>query len=224
MSSRFLNYFNSSIFKKNTMAITGLLLCGFLVTHLAGNLLIFVGPQTFNSYSHTLISNPFIIPAEIILALIFLSHIFMAIRLTIENKLARPTNYYSKVPTGRGATFASSTMPITGFIILAFLIWHILKIKFGPEYSVTYDGVVMRDFYRLLTHFFQNKLHVIGYILSVAALGVHLSHGFWSAFQSLGFNHPKYNCCIKCAAKVFAVIIFIGYSALPLYFYYKGGQ
>ena len=89
-------------------------------THLAGNLLIFVGPEAFNYYAHKLTSNPLIYVAEAILAAIFLGHMGMAIKVTMENKAARPEGYYMKTKTGRGSTFASSTMPYTGLILLAF--------------------------------------------------------------------------------------------------------
>jgi succinate dehydrogenase / fumarate reductase, cytochrome b subunit len=204
-------------------AVTGLMLCGFLVTHLAGNCLIYVGAQSFNTYAHTLITNPFIYVAEAVLALIFLSHIGMAMKLTLENKQARPDGYYMKASTGRGATFASSTMPYTGLIILAFLIWHLVAIKFGPEYTATYEGVAMRDLHRLLLEYFSEPLHVGLYVFCMVALGIHVSHGFWSAFQSLGFNHPRYNCGISIISKIFALVMTVGYSALPIWCYLQGG-
>ncbi len=219
-----LKRFTSSIIKKQIMGITGLLLCGFLVTHLAGNCLIYVGAQAFNTYAHTLITNPFIYVAEAILALIFFTHIGLAICLTWENKSARPQNYCKKARTGRGSTFASSTMLITGLIILAFLIFHIWHFKFGPYYPVNYGDGEMRDLYLLLMEYFQNPLAVTWYIVAMLALGLHLSHGFWSAFQSLGFNHPKYNNFLHLKAKAFAAIIALGFAALPLYCYIQGDR
>jgi len=223
MGSHLYTYLKTSIVKKQIMGLTGLLLCGFLISHLAGNCLIYVGPKAFNSYAHALVSNPLIYVAEAILASIFLVHIGLGITLTMQNKAARPVGYYVKTKTGRGATFASSTMPYTGIIILLFLIWHIVNFKFGTYYEVTHDGIVMRDLYRLLIEYFHNPLHVAGYIFAMLAMGIHLSHGFWSAFQSVGFNHPKYNCLIKCGAKVFAVAMTLGFSALPVFCYFKGG-
>lgn len=214
----------TSICKKQIMAISGLLLCGFLTAHLAGNFLLFMGPDSFNHYGHLIVTNPLLLPAEMGLITLFLLHILMAIKLTIENKSARPDKYYLKVKTGRGATFASSTMPYTGMIILIFLIWHLVTVKYGAYYITQVDGVEMRDLYRLLSQNFSNPLHVTGYIFCVCALGLHVSHGFWSAFQSLGINHPKYNCALKCVSKIFGLIMALGYSALPLFMYLKGGQ
>lgn len=224
MLKRFLTVATSSVMKKQAMGVTGLLLCGFLVSHLAGNCLIYFGPEAFNTYAHKLVTNPLIYIAEAILALIFLSHIALAARLTIENKMARPTSYYMRQATGRGSTLASSTMPITGIIILIFLVLHIIQFKFGAYYEATYDGVVMRDLYRLLIEYFSSPLAVAWYIFCMLALGLHVSHGFWSAFQSIGFNHPKYTPVLKLLAKLYALVITVGFSALPIYCYMQGGK
>lgn len=220
MSLRF--YLSSSVMKKQIMGITGLMLCGFLITHLAGNFLIFVGPDAFNKYAYTLTSNPLIYVAEFILAAIFLTHLGLAIKLTMENKAARPQNYYIKQKTGRGATFASSTMPYTGLLILVFLVSHLLHFKFGPMHSAVVGGIEMRDIYKTVVDYFISPLNVAWYIFCMIALGIHVSHGFWSAFQSIGFNHPKYNCLVKFASKAFGVLVTIGYSALPIFCHLQG--
>ena len=200
------------------MGATGLLLCGFLIMHLGGNCLIYLGPTAFNTYAHILISNPFIKVAEAGLLSIFIIHIFLAFRLFIENKRARGRSYYIKKHTGRGTTFASFTMPYTGIITLVFLIFHLLHIKFGPHYVTAHpSGVVIRDFYRLLVEYFASPWTVSWYIFAQICLGLHVSHGFWSAFQSLGFNHPRYTRWLKIIAKIYGVIIAVGFSALPLY-------
>lgn len=224
MSTSLVARCSTSVVKKVAMGITGLLLCGFLVSHLLGNFLIFVGADAFNLYAHTLTSNPLIYGAEAVLLLIFLVHLFMAIRLVIENKLARPTPYYVKKPTGRGATFASSTMPITGVIILVFLVLHLIQFKYGTYYESNVAGTVMRDLYKTVIEFFKQPLNVVWYVVAMAALSVHVSHGFWSAFQSIGFSHPKYTPCVNRFAKVFAVVVFLGYSALPIFCFLQGGQ
>jgi succinate dehydrogenase / fumarate reductase cytochrome b subunit len=224
MLKRFLTVMSSSVMKKQIMGITGLMLCGFLVTHMAGNFLIFVGPEAFNTYAYTLTSNPLIYVAEAVLAAIFLTHIGLAMKLTIENKMARPTNYYMRQTTGRGSTLASSTMPITGLLILVFLVFHILHLKFGPEYPITHSGVEMRDLYRLLVEYFSSKLAVAWYILCMAGLALHVSHGFWSAFQSIGFNHPKYMPLLQVASKLYALAMFFGFSSFPIYLHLQGGN
>ena len=214
----------TSVTKKQIMGITGLLLCGFLLGHLAGNLLLFVGPEAFNKYSHALTSNKAIYIVEAILALIFISHIAMAIRLTMENKAARPEGYYMRKHSGRGSTFASSTMPYTGMIGFVFLVLHILGIKFGAYYEATYDGVVIRDVYRTTIELFQNPANIGFYVIAVVALGIHVSHGFWSAFQSLGFNHPKYMPKIQLVSKLFGLLVAVGFGALPIVCYFLGAK
>ena len=224
MFSKLLNYLNSSIIKKQTMGIAGLLLCGFITMHLLGNLLIFVGPEAFNLYAHTLTSNPLIYAAEAGLLAIFLVHLGVGIRLTIENNNARPQKYYMKQPTGRGANFSSSTMPYTGIIILIFVIFHILGLKFGTYYETSYDGVKMRDLYKLVMEYFRQPSAVLGYVVAMLSLGIHLRLGFWSSFQSLGFNHPKYNNLLILISKAFAFVMAIGFSSLPIFCFYKGGN
>ena len=216
-------YMRTSVVRKQVMAITGLLLSGFLITHLAGNFLIFVSADAFNKYAHTLTSNPAIYLAEAVLALIFLSHIGTAFSLSIQNKKARPTNYYMFQPTGRGATFASRTMLITGSIVGAFLIWHILGLKFGTYYETTVDGIVMRDLHKLVIEYFQNFGNVVGYVIGMISIGIHLSHGFWSAFQSIGFSHPKYNSLLQCKAKFLGFLIAVRFSSFPLYIFFGMG-
>ena len=214
----------SSIVKKQLMALTGLALCGFLVVHLVGNLLILVGARAFNSYAHLLTSNSFIYVAEAGLLAIFLLHILLAIVMTVQNIRARgEQGYYKKVRTGRGATIASSTMPYTGLVILIFLIFHIWHIKFGPHYPVYYQGVEMRDLYRLLLEYFRSPYATIWYVVAQVCLGIHLSHGFSSSFQSLGFNHPRYSSWIKKIGLVYALAMALGFSLLAIYLFYKGG-
>ena len=217
-------YYSVSIIKKQVMAVTGLLLCGFLVSHLAGNCLIYIGPKAFNTYAHVLITHPLIYVAEVILGLIFIGHVTLAVWVELENYYARPVKYHMKKHTGRGSTFASSTMKYTGLIILVFLIIHIKSFKFGTYYSATYDGVEMRDLYKLLLEYFSDPINVLWYIFSMLALGLHVSHGFWSAFQTLGVNHPRYNHPLRCFSFFFAVAISLGYIALPIYCYLQGAR
>lgn len=222
MSGQIRKILSSSIVKKQILAASGLCLCGFLIVHLLGNCLIYVGADAFNLYAHTLINSPLIYPAEFILFFLFLIHIVVAISLVIENHRARPEKYYMKVHTGRGANLASSTMPYTGIITLIFLITHLIHFKFGTEYLTILDEEEVRDIYRLVMEYFADPLHVFWYIIAVCVLGVHISHGFWSAFQSLGIDHPNYNLLLKKASKGFGIVVGLGYSALPVFCYLKG--
>lgn len=214
----------SSIGKKQIMGVTGLLLCGFLVSHFIGNCTMLISADAFNKYSHALTSNPLIYGAEAVLVLLFLSHIVMGIRVTIENKKARPIPYYSYEMSGHGATLASRTMPITGLIALVFLVLHILGLKYGTHYTTTIDGIEMRDIYKTTIEYFADPLHIAGYIIAMVALGIHTAHGFWSAFQSLGLNHPKYMPKIQCTSKLFGLAVAIGFSIFPIFCYLQGGN
>lgn len=223
MSSKSSSSFLNSVVKKQIMGITGLLLCGFVLAHLLGNMTLFIGSDAFNKYAHTLASNPLIYVAEAGLLAIFLAHIVMAIKLIIENRAARPIPYaYSRKHSGRGATFASSTMPISGILTLVFLVVHIMGLKFGTVYTTEVHGVVMRDLYKTTIEYFQDPLHVLFYVIAVVSLGIHVSHGFWSAFQSLGLNHPKYMPKLKCAAWAFGLLVGGGFSALAVFCYFQG--
>lgn len=205
---------SSSIGKKVVVAIAGLLLCGFLLTHLAGNMFLFVGEQAFNRYADALMANPAIIPAEIVLASIFLVHILLSLKVTWENRQARPTRYEMFVSKG-GRTLGSSTMAVSGLLLLTFLVVHIKTFKF-VDHS---DGL-----YRVVMDAFANKLYSGFYVVAMCALGLHLSHGVQSAFQTFGLRHPRYTPLIKAAGIFFAAAVATGFATLPIWAgFIKGG-
>ena len=203
------------------MALTGFGLVGFTASHLLGNLLILLGPDAFNKYAYTLTSNPLIYVAEAGLLGMFLLHLFLAVVLKLENIAARPQNYYVKVKTGRGETFASSTMPYTGIILLIFVVIHLLNFKFGSNYPTTVDGVEMRDLYRTVVEYFANPLYVAWYVVAMIALGLHTSHGFQSVFQTWGFNHPKYTPVIQTASLAYGLFVGAGFSILAIFCHFQ---
>lgn len=215
------NYLTSSIGKKQVMAVTGLGLLGFTATHLLGNLLLFLGPEAFNNYGYTLTSNKLLLVAEAGLLGMFLVHILLAVVTRIENSGARPERYYVKVRTGHGETIASKTMPITGAIIGVFVVIHLINFKFGAHYTVTYDGVEMRDLYKLVVMYFANPLYVAWYVFAMLALGLHTSHGLQSSFQSLGANHPKYTPIVQGLSMAYGVVVAVGFSALAIFCHFQ---
>lgn len=215
------NYFTSSIGKKQIMALTGFGLIGFTLTHLMGNFLILVGPDAFNFYAYKLTSNPLIYVAEAALAGMFIGHILLAVLLKLQNSSARDRSYFTKVKTGRGETFASSTMPYTGTVLLVFLIIHLLNFKFGSQYQVTVDGIQMRDLYRTVVEYFANPLYVSWYVFAMLCLGLHTSHGFHSMFQSWGINHPKYTPTIKTLAQAYGLFVAVGFSGLAIFCHFQ---
>ena len=111
-------------------------------------------------------------------------------------------------------------MAYTGSLILVFIILHIITFKYGTHYDATYGGVVMRDLHRLIIEVFQQTEYVAWYLLCLVLLAFHLSHGFASSFQSLGFRHPKYSQPLKCLSVIYAVIVAVGFISQPLYVYF----
>jgi len=207
--SWFFRFLTSSIGKKLQMAATGLLLCGFLVAHLAGNLLLYKGPDAFNHYARSLESNVLLPFAEIGLLLLFLVHILTALRLSWENKKARPAPYAQGRWAG-GKTWGSATMLASGFLILVFLILHVKAFRFAPESE---EG----DLFRLVTSTLARKGWSVFYAAAMAALALHLSHGFQGGFQTFGVNHPRYTPAIKAAGWAFAVLICAGFASIAVW-------
>lgn len=208
--------YNSSIGKKIIMAITGALLFGFLISHLAGNLLMFCGAEAYNNYSHALISNPLIYVAEFFLVAVFLGHIVNGIVLTIQNKKARPVGYAMSKSLGE-KSIASQTMIWSGLIVFYFLVIHLVTFKFGTDVSpASSDGV--RDLYSLVVARFSEKDYSIFYIMCMVMLGFHLSHAIQSLFRTLGLSHPRYLAVIKILSIITGIGIAAGYSIFPIYF------
>ena len=211
--SWFAGLISSSIGKKQLMALTGLLLCGFLSTHLAGNYLLLVGRDAFNAYAETLTSNKlFLYTAETILFSIFAVHIGLACKLTLQNRAARPVRYAVRGSRGN-SSFASRNMFVTGLIVLVFLVLHLIHFRLADTSTATlYDIVEER---------FRSIPYVVYYVFSSCVLGIHLWHGFQSAFRSLGIEHPKYTPILVCLGRLFAVVCAIGYSVLPVFMYFQ---
>ena len=216
MSSR-TRVFATSVGSKLLIGLTGLALFLFLITHIAGNALILLGRTTFNSYSHTLTSNPLIPLIEIVLLLVFLLHIVKTVSMYLGNQQARPVAYQAKKSRGAPSrrTFSSKTMIITGLWLLIFVIIHVRTFKYGPDYPSDIDGV--RDLYRLVLENFHSPLSVAFYVLSMLVVWSHLRHGAASAVQSLGLSHPRWTPRVLTAGKVFAAVIGGGFILITLY-------
>jgi succinate dehydrogenase / fumarate reductase cytochrome b subunit len=213
---RVIRFLESSIGKKMMVAVAGLLLCGFLITHLLGNLLLFVGAGAFNKYASTLEHNPLLPLAEIGLAVLFLIHIALSVRARLANMAARPTGY--QVTADKGArTPGSRSMAISGSLILLFLIVHLKTFRFAAK------EMRESDMYQLVTSAFTNPLYAGFYVLALIGLGLHLSHGFQSGFQTLGLNHPRYSPLIRKLGLAFAILVALGFASMPVYFGFLGG-
>ena len=219
--TRFRRYFSSSVGTKLLIGITGLLLFLYLVLHLAGNALIFAGPELFNEYSHRLISNPLIVPIELALLLVFILHVYKAVRMVIANAAARPIAYRKKVNAGHTSrkSFSSSTMIASGLIVLLFVLVHVKQFKFGSYYLTVANGDV-RDLYRTEIEVFQHPLWVVFYVIGTLVVGLHLRHGIASGFQSIGFDHPVYTRRLTAWAIVLAALIGGGLAFIPIWVYF----
>ena len=210
-SSRLFEFLESSIGKKIMVAAAGLLLCGFLITHLLGNLLMFVGGDAFNRYAEALEHNPLLPVAEVGLVALFVLHIVLSARATLANRAARPEGY--QVYKGKGArTPGSRTMAYTGTLILVFLIIHVATFKYDI------GGLKGTDLFAHVLGWFANPFYAAFYILAVGGVGLHLSHGVQSAFQTFGLNHTRYTPLVRKVGLAFAFLIFVGFASLPVYF------
>jgi succinate dehydrogenase / fumarate reductase cytochrome b subunit len=199
----------SSIGKKLIMALTGLCFIGFLLAHLAGNLTLYAGKDVFHHYAESLQRlGPLLWVFESGLILFAVTHILMGATLFYENFSARPQRYAVN-KSGGGRTLGSATMPYTGIFLLIFVIIHLLNFTFVEKSD--------RPLFQILTETFAKPGYLVFYLTAMAVAAVHVSHGFWSAFQTMGANHPKYMPAIRNAGLVIAVIVGLGFGFLPIY-------
>lgn len=217
--NRKVSFFSTTIGMKYLMGLSGLIWTGFVLVHMLGNVLLFVGADAYNSYSHLLTSGKLIYLIEGLLIASIVSHVALGIRLTIKNKQARPQGYAVAAVKDKSSTLASRTMIIHGPILLFFIIYHLITFKYGPYYETKVDGVVMRDIYKLVVEVFSEPAYVIGYLICMVLLGMHLSHGVSSVFQSIGFNHRAYENKIKCFGYAYSFVVMGGFLSQPIFVY-----
>ena len=217
--SSFRRVFSSSVGTKLLIGLTGLLLFAYLLLHLAGNMLVFAGQDTFNAYSHMLISNPLVVPVEIGLIGVFLLHVYKTVTMWLRNQRARPVGYQKKSWAGHTSrkSLSSTTMIWTGLIILLFVGVHLQQFKFGPWYQIGDPPV--RDLYRTEADVFTSPLWVGIYVVCMILIGFHLRHGISSAFQSLGVDHPVYTKRLVALGTILAVLIAAGFAVIPIWVY-----
>lgn len=200
----------ASIFKKTLMAVTGLAWFLFLVGHLSGNFLLFKGADAFNAYAQLLESTGVLLYiAEIGLIVFLATHIYSGVRTTIENRSARPQAYDVQTTRGRASVFSRSMMA-GGIIIVLFIVTHVAMFKFGDH---TGEG----GLYGLVIETFKNPLMVAWYLLALVAIGMHLSHGFGSAFQTLGVSNPAWRGRLKLTGMVVGWAIAGGFMTMPIW-------
>lgn len=204
----------SSLGRKFVMAVTGFLLVGFLIAHLAGNLNLYRGEngEKFVAYAEGLHSlGALVYVAEVLLVGLFATHIYVAFRLTLKNAAARPVPYGVKRTFGE-STVASRNMFVTGSIVLAFTVVHLINFRFAKGLAAP-PAKELRD---LVVAVLTQPVYAALYLIGAIAVGVHVSHGFKSAFQSLGANHPQLNRCVMRFGLVLAVLLAVGFATFPL--------
>lgn len=214
----FFSLCRSSIGKKFIVAATGVVLILFVVGHLLGNLQIFLGPDWVNGYAeHLRALGPLLWVIRAFLLVNVLLHIYFTISLAIENRRARPVPYKKKDHIK--ATFASRSMAMSGLIVLAFILYHLAHFTVrvtDPRFLLLKaDPLNHYDVYSMMVYGFQNVFVSGFYILGMFLLALHLSHGTSSFFQSLGLNDKKLTPRLATAGRVFAWLIFIGYTSIP---------
>ncbi|OGR50445.1 MAG: hypothetical protein A2049_03175 [Elusimicrobia bacterium GWA2_62_23] len=200
-------FITTSIGRKAVMAASGLLLGGFMLVHLAENLLLFKGEAAYNGWVDLLLSNPATPLLEIGLLFVFVAHIITGVWVRVEDFLNAPRGYEARKWQG-GRTVGSATMLYTAAAILAYLVYHMLTFRF-VDHSM--------GFYQMVTSAFRSPVFTAIYIAGSAALALHLSHGMQSAFQTLGLNHPKYTPLIK-AGGLLVALAMTGFALISLYY------
>ena len=221
--SYWLNFYSSSVGKKIITGITGLALTLFVLFHMLGNLLFLSDRQAYNQFAHWLNSLSFLLYGiELILLVAVIFHIVVGISMWFHNRRSRPLGYDRLESAGEPSkqSLSSRSMAITGLILLGFLVWHILSFKFGNYYTTTINGVVMRDLARLVSEKFHDPVYTFGYLSCITLLGVHLRHGIWSAWQSLGALNSRTSSVVYGLSLFLAVLIVLGFILLPLTVYF----
>lgn len=224
-------FYSSSIGRKFMMALTGFFLMLFLLIHLVANLTLFAGntcggevlPKDevlFNQASHFMGTNPVIQVMQFVLAAGLIYHIILGIVLTLKNRKARGSERYAVNQFSANTPFNSRTAIYTGVLILIFLILHLFN-YFVPIKSGQVEELAGGD-YELVTALFKNPVYLLIYVVAFIALGIHLSHGFASSFQSVGFNHRIYTPVIKKIGVAYFIIVAVGFAAIAIWCFVKG--
>lgn len=204
-------FVRSNLGLKVIMAVSGLLMVGYLITHVAANLLVFRGAALINGYSAILHAQPVILwSARAVLLVALVAHVWSAIVLTQRDLAARPIGYAKQAP--QVSTFASRTIRWGGLLILFFLVYHILHFTTGTMHPAFVEG----DPHGNVVRAFRVPWVVALYVVSMAAVGLHLFHGTWSAFRSLGLTRPSQHPLRHKTSLLVAGVIWLGFTIIPL--------
>jgi len=207
----------SSLGKKLLMSLTGLFLISFLLVHCTLNALVFLqdGGETFNKAAEFMATNPVIRTMEIVLFLGLIVHMVDGLRLLFENKSKRPVAY--AVINGKNSTWYSRSMGLLGTLLLLFLVMHLSHFWFNARIAGTIPEQM--TMFEKMKEVFVSPIPVIVYVIGCGSLAYHLMHGFQSAFQTIGWNHPKYMPTIKCIGNIYAIVVSLVFAAMPIAFH-----
>ena len=212
------SFLSSSVGKKYVMAVTGLVLFGFVIGHMLGNLQIFLGRDALNEYAHFLQeATELLWLARIVLLVSFVTHIVTAVLLAKDNRAARPVRYRHENTVQ--ASYSSRTMMMSGLIVLAFVVYHLLHFTYAavhPQYFYILDPEGRHDVYSMVVLSFRDFPIAAAYILAMLPLCMHISHGFQSLFQSLGLNHPRYTPALRRASQFIGLLVLAGNTSIPV--------
>lgn len=208
----------TSLGKKVLMAVSGLILVGFVIMHVLGNLTIFLGPDALNAYALKLRHfGALLWVARGVLLLAVIVHLVTSIQLTIENRRARPVGY--RVQRTVETTLGAKTMALSGILLLAYLVYHLLHFTFGvthPQLAHLTDPLGRHDVYTMVVVSFQNRSLSLAYLIAMAMLCLHVGHGIGSAPQTLGLTTESTIPVFQRFGRILAGLLFLGYSAIPL--------
>ena len=214
----FSELYKNAVIKKAIMAVTGLVLFGWLAGHLMGNLKVFQGAEKFNAYAEYLrtMGTPLLPEAGVLwlvrglLAASIVFHIWSATSLTLTNRRARSTHYETR--RGVQLNYAARTMRWSGYLIAFYVVYHLMHLTWGNAH---HDFIADNPYANLVSGFQVLPVALV-YIAANLLLGMHLYHGLWSLFQSLGLNHPSYNAWRRHFAVTFAIVMSLGFISIPV--------
>ena len=228
-----IDFLLSSLGKKLVMSLTGLFLCSFLMIHMIGNLQLFVpdGGLSFNAYAYFMTHNPLIKATSYGLYGGILLHAFQGILIALQNKKAKGGKYQGKDISDTKAKISSRNMAVLGSLVFVFLGLHMVQFWGMMHFSTwtkgaeilpgipAFDSADNKNLYGLVSEAFTHTWVVVFYLVALVALALHLLHGFWSAFQTLGLSNSKYEPIIRGAGAAFSILVPLGFAAMPIYFY-----
>ncbi|WP_437501807.1 succinate dehydrogenase cytochrome b subunit [Sorangium sp. So ce1099] len=204
-------FYRDLVGKKFAMALSGVVFFGFVIGHMAGNLQVYLGRQKFNDYAAFLHGTPSLLwGTRLVLFLSLVVHLYTGISLTLHSRAARPVRY--QVKGQRHPNIAARTMLLSGGFLAAFILFHLLHLTTGT----VHPDFVPLDAYDNVVKAFSSAPVTIAYVVAMGLLGLHLYHGAWSMFQSMGLSHPRYTPALRKLAAASSILLVVGFSSIPL--------